>query len=259
MAVLLICIAGACGGEPEPERPPELSVLARWTFGDINLVHEPEWVGQRAIHFIETERPQSDYRLRSLLSPLTVHAEADIPVEVAESALAALEISAASLSRMGWPAALPDGGLGGTDGFDLYLTTHGTWSADASPDQRTLAGPLDATTGFGIVDVGLCGSHGLDASITSALAQTITLNLDPAEGKHWRRATGAFLAWHVNGQFGAADAVEAQQREPWRSWIEEGVNDGEGGALLLALLSRRYDGGNGSFVRELWHSLGRTV
>ncbi|HJL30232.1 MAG TPA: hypothetical protein RMI62_14240, partial [Polyangiaceae bacterium LLY-WYZ-15_(1-7)] len=111
-----------------------------------------------------------------------------------------------------------------------------------------------------VVDEGLRGDE-LRVAVGTAWGQAVGLRLDPAEAAGWRRATGAYLAWRWTGRFGPADGLEAIQRAPWQPWIaapveplEEPVLDdgGEGGGLLLAMLSQRHDGGSGAFVRGLW-------
>jgi hypothetical protein len=183
---------------------------------------------------------------------VNVHALEGVDLAVAEESLSHLENAYQYLTQNGWPQPMADGGRGGTGGFDLYLSKSGPFAADAYPDVRIPWHALDAVSAFAVVDVELAGPAGLEASVVSAYLQAVLLGQDPAEDRRWRRATGAFAAWQVTGLFGAEGAVDSQQREPWRSWISTAVGEGEGGALLLAMLSDRFDGGDGRFVQELW-------
>ncbi len=211
-----------------------------------------KWKGQRVPHPIETRRPDGmAYVLRSALHPLAVHAGPDVPVEDARRALTALEGSADLLRATGWPAPLPDGGRGGTGGFDLYLvpTEHG---ASAHADAPVAWSYLDAVSSFAEMDPGVDPDR-LEACVTSAYAQAALLDEDPAEAAAWRRATGTWLAFMATGRWGCEPGeVEAQQREAGRSWIGDGVGGGDGGALLLALISAQHDRGTGRFVRDMW-------
>ena len=66
-------------------------------------------------------RPESAGVLRSLEHPVNVHVGPRVTAERAAAALAALEYAHELLVSHGWPVPWPDGGAGGTAGFDLYL------------------------------------------------------------------------------------------------------------------------------------------
>ncbi len=208
------------------------------------------WEGPRTPGAPPWRRPSSDYRLDATFAPLSVHAEASVPIEKAQRVLDILTGVAARLEQEGWERPLPDGGLGGTRGFDLYLSPTDAL-ADARSDGRDIASYLDAAVAHALVDPSLDGLD-LESAVVSAYAQALMLNLDPAEARQWRRATGGWLAWRMTGQMGPARAEVPQQRECWRSWIAGAADEGTGGALLLAMLSERHDGGTGDFVRDVW-------
>ncbi len=208
------------------------------------------WEGPRTTAPEPQARPIADYRLDAPLVPISVHAEASVPVAKAQNVLDILIGAAARLESEGWPSPLFDGGLGGTRGFDLYLSPTDAL-ADARSDGRMVASYLDAAIAHAVVDPSLEGID-LESAVISAYSQALALNLDPAEARQWRRATGAWLAWRATGQMGPAQAEVEQQQQSWRSWISGAADDGSGGALLLAMLSERHDGGTGTFVRDVW-------
>jgi hypothetical protein len=177
-----------------------------------------------------------------------VHGGEAVPEARLIEALAALEATRARLELEGWPSPLPDAALGGDDAFDLYLAPTDEL-ATARSDGPASWSLLDADVAHAIVDPGLGGEE-LELAIVDAYVQALTLNLDPAEATTWRQATGAWMAWQHLGTFGPSDAIEQQQRNPGRAWVND--EHGEGGALLLALVSARHDGGTGTFVRDLW-------
>lgn len=202
------------------------------------------WNGQRVPAPETAERPELPYSEPSRLAPLRVHGED--PARVAQ-AREVLEDFAGFLEGGHWPRPYADGGRGGDDGFDLYLVPEGALATSAA-DGRMLYSYLDAVTAFGRVDPSV---GDLASCAAQAYADALLYEQDPAESARWRRATAAWLAWRFTGRFCAA-GVDAQQREPERSWISNATDEGGGGALLLALLSEQFDGGDTSFVRELW-------
>lgn len=214
----------------------------------------PKWKGQVVQWPERHPRPvPGGYTLQSQLWPLSVHAGRDVPLARAQRALTALEAARQVLDQTGWPQPLPDGGLGGTGGFDLYLAPLDGDGADAFSDGPVTWSFWDAVSSFGVVDPDTCRVD-LDACVTSAYVQAALLGQAPAEARSWREATGAYVAWLVTGSFGCDDPIADQQEHPWRAWIGSrgDAPDPEGGALMLAMLSARHDGGTGTFVRDLW-------
>ncbi|MEM9068249.1 MAG: hypothetical protein AAGE52_07070 [Myxococcota bacterium] len=208
------------------------------------------WEGPRTPAPAPQTRPMVSYRLESSFSRVAVHAPDTVSPVYAERVLRILEGVASRLDVEGWPRPLPDGGLGGSSAFDLYLTPTDAL-AEGRSDGRCIWSYLDAAIAHGVVDPSLTGID-LEAAITSAYAQGVLLGLDPAEASEWHRAAASWLAWRTTGQFGPADSGSRQQQESWRSWVGDGAGQGEGGALFLAMMSERHDGGSGDFVRDLW-------
>jgi hypothetical protein len=207
----------------------------------------------------------------ALLRPVSVHVDPGVPIEYAERALAALERAHAWMDENGWGAPYPDGGRGGTDGFDLYLRTGPVEAEPGSADRpAAMAGErdavpprairigldppihwaaLDATSSFAELDARV---PELEACAVSAYAQAIVAQQDPAEAPAWRRAIGTFVAYLITGGLGcAADAIVEAQRAPEQGLVSHAPGSGEAGALLLAAISARHDGGSGRFVRDL--------
>lgn len=211
----------------------------------------PHWAGQRTPWPSHEERPGPEvFQLRSSLRPVSVHALAGVSPATALRSLEALEAAYDWARVRGWGTAPGDAGAGGTSGLDLYLVAGATDESDARADAPVAGEFLDSMTAFAVVDADV-DPDALEACVTSAYVQAVLIGQDPAEARAWRRATGDFVAWLVTGRFGGGAAVVKQQQEPWRGWVlHEG--DGAGGALWLAMISARADGGSGSFVRDMW-------
>ena len=210
----------------------------------------PVWKGPRAAPPEPTPRPYPGGGLRSAIAPVAVHAAGSSDLKTLQSALRALEIAHTELSTRGWLPPATDAALGGGPEFDLYLVP-GVSGSEGYADGLVIWSYLDRATTFAVVDPTVSASM-LAACVTNAYAEALLLSLDPAESHAWREATAAWLTWEVTGRFGCREAVDEQQREPHRSWIAGGSGDGAGGALLLAFLSARHDGGSGRFVRDVW-------
>ena len=290
LAGLSLVIATLASVQPAKAQFPGAEELANAIASSM----EPRWMGPRTEPPIPRPRPIADGPwATSLLSPLAVHATAGTEPELVDEALAALEATADLMRITGWDAPFPDGGRGGTVGFDLYLW-HGDAAPDSAPppprpssmprlqhrsapwidlyeptegidpgdpfDARLVAahadGPvsfsyLDAVSTFAIVDPHV-GHGAIAACVAEAYAEATLLSLDPAEARSWRRATATWLAWMITGRRGCSEAVAAQQRQPWRSYVPHDPEGGAGGAILLAAISARHDGGTGDFIRDVW-------
>ncbi len=210
------------------------------------------WAGQRVDEPPPSPRPRGGPAERSVLRPLDVHAEQGVPERAPRVALDALETAYDSLRRLGWDPPAPDGGRGGTAGFDLYLVHDPERADDARADGRVAWSFLDSDTAFGVVDGDLPDDL-LGVCATSAYAQAVLLGQDPSEAPSARHATATYLTWLVTGAWGCdEDALRVQQTEPFRDWIAGGARDGDGGALFLAHVASRHDGGAGTFVHDIW-------
>ena len=189
--------------------------------------------------------------MRSWLRPVAVHADGGTKPEIVEATLLALEEAYDAMARRGWPGPVPDGGLGGGGELDLYLVSGGAHFDEARADGAVEWTLFDTASAYAVVDPEV-DRDALRACVVAAYAQAVLLSLDPAEALSWRRATATWLAWSITGRYGCDDAVERQQREPWSGWLSEGALGGSGGALFLAILSARHDGGSGEFIRDVW-------
>lgn len=221
---------------------------------------QPRWSGVRVPHPSEQPRPNVATTLRSQWWSVTVHAAPGVSQAHSQRALAALEHASAVLSRDGWPAAPPDGDLGGDSDFDLYLvakhppsSVSGTahWPAEAHADAPIHWSFLDRVSSFGVAVAAASEANLVDCAI-DAYVQAILLSTDPAESLQARRATAAWWTWRLTGNFGCQDAVEQEQSEPWRSPIDGSAQAGAGGALWLQYLDESLARGDGSFVQNAW-------
>jgi len=209
------------------------------------------WTGPRTPAPIRVQRPsEALLAVRSPYALLTVHADPGVTPQTMRLAMAALEHARARLDTMGWPGPISDGDLGGGPDVDLYLTS--ALPPGAYSDGMAWWTYLDRASTFAVLDPAT-PMELLDACVTAAYAEALLMSMDPAEAKTWRRATAAWLAWELTGQFGCdEDAVTRQQSEPFRSWVGGAAGDGAGGALWLAYLSARHDAGPGRFIRDAW-------
>ena len=240
--IWLLAISGSARAEGSP-----FDAWAQWVTS-----RQGKWKGQLVPYPDQVPRPEPQpLVLDSWLLPVSVHAPARISMAEAERVLSHLERAYELLLETGWPIPLPDGGAGGTAGFDLYYLPSSSAPAEVYLDSPVTWSLLDDATAYAVVDSRV-DKELLQACIVSALAQAALLGQDPAEAPAWRQATGAFVAWLATGYFGCDDAVVRQQQEPWRGWITDAPESGAGGALFLAMLSEVQDGGTGSFIRELW-------
>lgn len=221
----------------------------------------PHWTGPRVPWPDPAIRPRSGGALSSPWHPVSVHAASEaVDAAIVVDALRALERAHDWLVTNGWPTPPPDAGLGGTQGFDLYLVDDvGGVAGDDAPaeyarealDVPLSWGLLDGAITHALVDVHV-DPRRLEACIMSAYVRASLLALDPAEAPAWRAATGDYVAWLATGHLGCSDdAVIRQQQESWRTWIGN-ESRGGGGALFLAMLSARTDGLTGDFIRDLW-------
>jgi hypothetical protein len=234
------------------------------------------WTGPRVSWTAPSMRPALDgHVVRSLLAPVAVHGGSDVAVARLERVLASLELAHGFMANNGWGEPYPDGGRGGGDELDVYIEQRplpepspGSFERprtepgepDDMPERAIQVGwdapitwaPLDAVTSFVRIDLSNVPGDALEGCVISAYAQAIIAAQDPAEAPAFRRALGAFLAWHLTGSLGCdADAIAWQQARPERGLITHAPGSGEAGAMLLGALSARHDDGSGEFVRDL--------
>jgi len=216
----------------------------------------PRWGGPEVEWPMPSSRPDAAGVLRSFERPVNVHVGGRVSAERAARALSALELAHDYLAEHAWPVPTPDGGRGGTAGFDLYLLPGATPTGPTvrpSHDVPHVHDGFDAVVPFVTVDDHQMVDSRIEGCVVSAYVQAALLGADPAEARSWRVATGDFLAWLLTGHFGCGDeGVVEQQQQSWRTWIGSGEASGEGGALFLAMLSARTDGLTGDFIRDLW-------
>ena len=257
---LLLCL-GLCLGLALPgaasaqDDDSALTAIDRWAEAVVGSGRH-SWNGPVVDWPEPGGRPPSAGVLRSSERPVNVQLGPRVSPERAVAALDALETAYDFLEQRSWPLPMPDGGRGGTAGFDLYLTAgdgERPRPVRADYDVPHLHEGLDAVVPFAVVDNDQLEESRLEGCIISAYVQATLLGVDPAEARAWRTATGDYVAWLLTGHFGCGErGVVAQQREAWRTWVGSGEESGEGGALLLALLSARSDGLTGDFIRDLW-------
>lgn len=249
MAILLSACPSAEreGVESSEARSPRPSPLASLLGGLSSRV----WGGPRVPEPLPSRRPELPVARWAIDGSLAVHAAPSVDPARVDAAFEALELARDALFAAGWGVPLPDGGRGGTMGFDLYLVDE-PLGAKAATDGLDRTGTLDAALTYALVGA---DEVDLEACVIDAYAQAISLGLDPAESERVRRAFAAWLTYRITSRAGCEDALEAWQREPEAGPFDDALHGGAGGALFLELLDER-SGGDGSFPREL-HQLMR--
>jgi hypothetical protein len=210
------------------------------------------WKGQVVPEPDATPRPSGpELRLDSWRLPLHVHAPTTLPKAQLRAALSALEDAYQALSERGWPLPFPDGGYGGTPGFDLYLQPHAAAPASAQLDAPAPLSDFDAAQTYAVVDAAVSVAD-LPACVQSAFTQAALRAQDPSEAESWLRASGDFSAWLFDGEPGCQQSMVQAQQTPELGLLNHDPRSAGSGALALALLSERHDGGSGQFVQALW-------
>jgi hypothetical protein len=213
----------------------------------------PRWTGARLPIPDATPRPGPVVDSRfAPLRPLAVHAvDEGVPEGRLDEVLDALETARVALDAGGWLPPPDDGGRGGRSGFDLYLVAGAP--AEGRLDGMYRPSHLDRGITYAVLDP-FVARGALLACATMAYADALLLALDPAEALAWRRATAAWLAHRVSGQYGCLGRpVVHQQTHPGEALIDPGPPDrGAGGALLVGLLSDRLATPDGRYLRDVW-------
>jgi hypothetical protein len=220
---------------------------------------------QPTVPYPETTRPELPLAVCSIDQPLCVHAGPEVAPDAA-AWLAELEIARSLVEALGFPVPQPDAGRGGTFELDVYLA-----SPDPAPDGAEAVGDyeraprkvfaeldepagaslLDGATTYARVDPSVPAGQRLVCGV-QAIAEAGLRSDDPAESRLATGAVAAFVAYLATGSYGCVDRVEAAQLAP-----EPGIAGPETDALAtlqlaLVLISRRHDGGDGAFIRDVW-------
>jgi hypothetical protein len=210
----------------------------------------PKWGGPRVLFPSPRPRPESAGRLESLRVPLSVHAAAGVPAARVQAVLAAAEDALALLELTGWSASFGDAGEGGTPGRDLYVVTHGMErGAEARVDAAEPFRDLDGARAFAVLDARIPASR-VEACTAQALAETLLLELDPAEADSVRRSVAAYLSWLITGEMGCDDEENGRRDTPYLAAM--GPEPSGRGANWLAQLGQRQDLNTGLFVHDMW-------
>jgi hypothetical protein len=224
---------------------------------------------QPTVPYPETTRPELPLAVCSIEQPLCVHAGPESAPDAAVW-LAELEAARSLVEALGFPVPQPDAGRGGTFELDVYLAsaapaleaTESATEAEGDPgrlerkafaelDEPAGASLLDGATTYARVDPSVPAQQRLACAV-QAIAEAGLRSDDPAEGRLATGAVAAFVAYLATGSYGCVDRIEAAQLAP-----EHGIAAAEADALAtlqlaLVLISRRHDGGDGAFIREVW-------
>lgn len=228
--------------EAEQVRPgvfPGAEALGR----AIGNMYVREWNRQRTPYPDFRDRPELSYQSDGEY----VRLHSDEPFS--ETLLDELDGFIGYVFLGGFAPPLSDGGRGGSGAFDLYLAPEASMRQSYA-DAVATGLYFDQVSTFAVVDP-LTAGNDLSVCAMEAYARALFQSRLPDEDPRWIHALAAWLTWQYSGRFGCADAADTQQREPFRGWTDGAADDGAGGALFLAMLSTRFGGGDGTFVRDL--------
>jgi hypothetical protein len=170
----------------------------------------------------------------------------------AADALTAAERAAAALRALDLPAPLPDGQLGGSPDFDVYLDPEGA-GARAHDDPVTAMGPHDRASAFAIVGGRASASCALASDVARSMAQAMFIGLDASA----HESTIAMGASHLATLIAPchpveSDAVDRFQRRPELAFTRARADSFAGSFLFPAFLEDAYGKGKPG---RLWPSL----
>lgn len=215
---------------------------------------------QPTVPYPEDARPALPLAVCSIELPLCVYAAPEHAANAAEW-LVELEAALATVAALRFPVPQPDAGRGGTFELDVYLaapSAAGTEAAEAvarraagEVDGPVGASLLDGATAYARVDPGVLPAQRTACAI-EAIAEAGLRAEDPSESRLASGAVAAFVAYLATGSYGCVDRIDAVQLAP-----EQGLARSEADALTtlqlaLVLLSKRHDGGDGGFIRDVW-------
>ncbi|MEM6957020.1 MAG: hypothetical protein AAF411_11480 [Myxococcota bacterium] len=201
------------------------------------------WEGTRAPRREAHERPPTAQR--TCAGDVCIHGPAalrDQTRPLAEAGAAFIRF----LDRASFRSAPADGGRGGDDRLDIYLSP-ATNGVAAFMDAENAVRYHDSALTFGVADPRTCGA-GLERCVLQAVAQARLLAMLPDEGDGWHEALSAWLLWRYTGRFGAHDEDMQAQFAPRFAPVERARS--HSGSLLLAYVDARM-GGDGRFIREV--------
>ncbi len=215
----------------------------------------PRWAGPRVPHPMERDRPEAESTWRAIDAPLAIHAARGVEPTQMDHAMRGFRRMRSALALRGFVAPPPDGDLGGGPELDLYLVDD--LGNSQVPHRADSDGPTSWTYLDGVVVHARVDGHlpplRLEACAAEAYAEALLLALDPADAPAFRQATATFLGFLEYGRFDSCtDDVAEIQRAPYRGAVTQVRPLDGGGALFLALLAARHDGGSADFVRDTW-------
>lgn len=214
---------------------------------------------QPTVPYPQDVRPELPVAICSMEQPLCVHAAGET-AEAARLWLTELEAARAMVGALGFPVPEPDGGDGGTFELDVYLASAAEPQALVEGGPARATAELDAALGTSLLD-GATTYARIDPAIAEgqrfacavqALAEAGLRADDPAESRLASGAVAGFVAYLATGSFGCADRIEAVQLQPEIGLAGSEVDAATTLQLALVLISRRHDGGDGAFIRDVW-------
>lgn len=235
----VILALSAAIAEPKERSSP----LRRWVSGFSHRI----WAGPIVDAPVIFPRPAAPHLASSADDRFHLHGEAH-RIRDRMAVLGALDHAHEVLLRLGFSPPIPDGGRGGTQGFDLYFVDEPI-GAEARSDGLDPLASLDAAMAYGVVGNDV-PPRLIPACVVDAYAQAALLGLDPAESPRIRRALSAFITYQTLGIAGCEDAIDAWQFAPEEGPFSESLHEGAGGVLFLLVLDARW-GGEGRIPAEV--------
>jgi hypothetical protein len=243
--------AASLAAQPAPEPPPigvadSIDAIARFMV-------ESTQGKQPTVPYPESTRPELPVAACSIELPVCVHAEGAAAAD-GQAWLIELEAALAMVGALGFPVPQPDAGRGGTFELDVYLSA--PLLGVEPPPEGGLHGAigsslLDTATAYAKLDPGLPPAQRFACAV-EAIAEAGLRASDPAESSLASGAVAGFVAYLATGSFGCSDRIEAVQLAPELGLAGSEIDAIATLQLALVLISRRHDGGDGEFIREVW-------
>ena len=247
---LVVALVHAAAAAPAQPKRGRSILLAPGSRKDRPPVDRDPWLPTGALTRPGVTRPPASGEppACSFLRPVCVHRGAQVAEATAAQALAAVERAYERLVlAMRLPAPLADGGLGGTDGLDLYLEAGTEARLQTGQDPPDL-GLFDRASAFCWLEAPERAL--LDRTATLCVGEAIASRLDAAEGPHLRRSLATQL-WFATGTPSSADfsAVDEVQSKPHVSICSRALSrSSEGAAIFLEYLGETFSAAGPSLL-----------
>ncbi|WP_437967551.1 hypothetical protein WMF04_49790 [Sorangium sp. So ce260] len=190
----------------------------------------------------ERDAPQ---RACSFALPACVHAPAEVPGAALLESLAHLEAAMRAYDALGLPRPLPDGALGGSPSYDLYLERGPRRGpARVGHDLRAIGERFDAASAFAVIAAPGRGGCASASDAAYALGHAVAVRLDAGAEEGALAMAASYLA-AIAAPCAAEElaAIDAFQRAPERALTGAALGALDGALLFPWYLDDAYGTG----------------